>query len=135
MATLQHLFYISTSVDLLDKTNGYCFVFNDNENTNANAESQLMIERLVQNGMSLNVQETYILTVRKNEVIKLPQNANNIVLFGIEPKQLSLNIKKNINTTMLVNQKQYLYTNDAFEISKDVNKKKLFWEELSKMKL
>jgi hypothetical protein len=135
MATMQHLFYISISVDLLDNTNGFCFVFNDSENANANAESQLMIERLVQNGMSLNVQETYILIVRKNEVIKLPQNANNIVLFGIEPKQLSLNIKKNINTIMLVNQKQYLYTNDAFEISKDVNKKKLFWEELSKMKL
>jgi hypothetical protein len=133
MATLQHLFYISTSVDLLDNTNGFCFVFNDNENTNA--ESQLMIERLLQNGMSLNVQETYILKVRKNEMIKLPQNANNIILFGIEPKQLSLNIKKNINSIMLVNQKQYLYTNDAFEISKDVNKKKLFWEELSKMRL
>lgn len=128
------LYKIPDSISLLDNANGYCFVLPKYENEEKNNATLNMIEKLVHNGLSLSITETYVVQLGKNDKVILPANALNIILMGVATKQIGLNLKQFDNKLIELNQKKYLITYNALDVLNDTQKKKLMWQEITKMK-
>lgn len=125
------LYNIPSEIAQIENANGFCFVFNSTQKEDE--ISMKMIEKMVVDGMNLDIASTYIFQIEQNIKFRLPADARKIILLGVSPIQVGLNLKSISNKIIEIGNKQYLHTFSTDEIMKDIQKKKMMWAEVQKM--
>lgn len=133
MPETKQLYIAPKTIEMPHTPNGLAIIFKQFNDEKSNQISIAMLKRIIEGGLKLNFSDTLVVQLKDKEVIKLPKNIQNIFLFGINPKRISLNINQIHNKIIKIDYQSIIFTDDTLVMQNDDGKKRAFWNEVTKI--